>query len=81
MSHTKNDSSVIPFPVAPGFHRKLCRSGVLIECRCINCGFRFIGSVSHKLATVESIHVDQCSKKKSVSVRQQHGLKVRKAHA
>ena len=77
----KNDSGVIPFPPAAGFQRKLRRSGALIECKCVRCGFRFIGSVSHKLATVETIHVDQCSSKKPASLREQHSRKARKAHA
>jgi hypothetical protein len=76
-----------PFLISDGFQRRLCRFGALIECRCVHCGFRFIGSVSHSLATVESIHQHECSKKKAPqrasvnATEDRRNCKVRKAHA
>jgi hypothetical protein len=64
MALHNSESTVIPFPPPTGFERKLRRLGALIECRCLRCGFRFIGSVSRKLAVVEQIHVCECTKKK-----------------
>jgi hypothetical protein len=86
MAKHKPDSSVIPFRVSVSFERKLCRHGALIECRCVNCGFRFIGSVTHKLATIECIHVIECTKKhpkrvKVAAAAENCNLKVFKAHA
>jgi len=84
MAKHKHDTSVIPFRKSGGFERKLCRYGVLIECRCIDCGFRFIGSVSHKLPTIERIHVSECKKKRTqrfANTGDLRNLKVRKAHA
>jgi hypothetical protein len=86
MAKHKPDSSVIPFRVSVSFERKLCRHGALIECRCVNCGFRFIGSVTHKLATIACIHVIECAKKQPKrvtlnAVTEISNLKIRKAHA
>jgi len=83
--HSSN--STHPFLVSGGFQRRLCRSGVLIECRCMRCGFRFIGSASHSLAKVESIHRHECLKRKSPQraalqiVEDPHNGKAMKAHA
>src|SRR3954453_8141844 len=63
MASLKHDNTLIPFPPPSGFERKLRRHGALIECRCTRCGFRFIGSITHKLALVEQIHVCECTKK------------------
>jgi hypothetical protein len=87
MAIHKQDLKLIPFPPPPaGFERKLRRFGELIECRCLRCGFRFIGSVSHKLAAVEQIHVCECGKKKPQraelsSCDDRRKLKILKANA
>lgn len=84
MGKHKHDPSVIPFRTSGGFERKLCRHGVLIECRCVDRGFRFIGSVSHKLPSIERIHVSECKKRlrsAKNSTSDCRTLKVRKAHA
>jgi hypothetical protein len=83
--HNQNPT-LISFPPPAGFERKLRRYGELIECRCLRCGFRFIGSVSHKLAAVERIHVCECDKKKPQraevsSCDNRRKLKTLRAHA